>query len=217
MGPETRSLRELFGMTLKISMRLPSPLQRLITLFSKFPSVGPKTAERYVFYLLRQNPKLLEDMAVALRELPERILTCSVCHGIGETDPCAICADMKREASVLCVVADSRDMLIIEETEKFKGYYFVLNGTINAIEGTKPSDINVKELVNRIKQLKPKEVILALDPTLEGETTALYLAKLIKPSNIRVTRLAKGLPSGANIEYADELTLANALKFRNEL
>ncbi len=198
-------------------MRLPSPLERLISLFSKLPSVGPKTAERYVFYLLRQNPALLKDMASALEELPQRILRCSVCNGIGETDPCSICADQRRDPSALCVVADSRDMLIIEDTESYKGYYVVLGGTINTIEGVTPEDINVKGLVDRIRQLKPKEVILALDPTLDGETTALYLAKLIKPSNIRVTRLAKGLPSGANIEYADELTLSNALKFRNEV
>lgn len=198
-------------------MRLPSSLQRLIALFSKLPSVGPKTAERYVFYLLKQNPALLKEMALALNELPEKILTCSVCFGIGETSPCSICADTKRDASLLCVVADSRDMLTIEDTGLFKGYYFVLGGTIDTVEQVKPADIRVKEFVERVKTLKPREVVLGLDPNLEGETTSLYLAKLIKPAGIRVTRLAKGLPSGANIEYADELTLGAALRFRSEV
>ena len=198
-------------------MRLPSSLERLIAIFSRLPSVGPKTAERYVFYLLKQNPALLREMATALQELPHRILTCSICMGIGETDPCSVCSDPKRDVSALCIVADARDMLTIEDTGLFTGYYFVLGGTINAIEGVKPADINVRQLVDRINTLKPKEVILGLDPNLEGETTAMYLSKLIKPSGIKVTRLAKGLPSGANIEYADELTLGAALKFRNEV
>lgn len=198
-------------------MRLPSPLEKLISLFSRLPSVGPKTAERYVFYLLKQNPALLKDLAAALLELPQRMRNCSVCYCVSETDPCSICADTKRDGSILCVVADSRDLLTIEDTGLFKGYYFVLGGTINAIEQIKPEDIRIKEFVDRIKALKPREVVLGLDPNLEGETTALYVAKLLKPSNIRVTRLAKGLPSGANIEYADELTLGAALKFRSEI
>jgi recombination protein RecR len=198
-------------------MRFPSSLDKLITLFSRLPSVGPKTAERYVFYLLKQNPALLKEMAEALVELPQRIITCSICNGIGETDPCLICSDPKRDSSQLCVVADSRDMLTIEDTGLFKGFYFVLGGTINTIEGIKPADIKVRELIDRVKDLKPKELILGLDPNLEGETTALYLSKLIKPAGIKVTRLAKGLPSGAHIEYADELTLGHALKFRSEV
>lgn len=198
-------------------MRLPAALERLITLFSRLPSVGPKTAERYVFYLLKQNPALLKEMAQGLNDLPERILTCSVCFGIGETNPCSICSDAKRDASLLCVVADSRDMLTIEDTGLFKGYYFVLGGTIDTVEQVKPADIRVKEFVERVKALKPREVVLGLDPNLEGETTSLYLAKLIKPAGIKVTRLAKGLPSGANIEYADELTLGAALRFRSEV
>ncbi len=198
-------------------MRFPPALERLISLFSRLPSVGPKTAERYVFYLLKQNPAVLQELAGSLGNLRQEIKTCSVCFSIGETDPCSICADTKRDATSLCVVADARDLFAIEDTESFKGYYFVLGGTINTIEGVRPEDIRVRELVDRIKQLKPRELILGLDPNLEGETTVLYLSKLIKPSGIKVTRLAKGLPSGANIEYADELTLGAALKFRSEL
>jgi len=198
-------------------MRFPVSLERLISLFSRLPSVGPKTAERYVFYLLKQNPAWLQEMAQALNDIRQKISTCSVCNVITETDPCSICSDSKRDMSLLCVVADSRDMLILEDTGLFKGYYFVLGGTINTIEGIKPSDIKVRELVARINDLKPKEVILAFDPNLEGETTVLYLTKLIKPSGIKLSRLAKGLPSGAIIEYADELTLGHALKFRSEV
>ena len=171
-------------------MRFPSSLDKLITLFSRLPSVGPKTAERYVFYLLKQNPALLKEMAEALAELPQRIITCSICNGIGETDPCSICSDSKRDSSQLCVVADSRDMLTIEDTGLFKGFYFVLGGTINTIEGIKPADIKVRELVDRVKDLKPKELILGLDPNLEGETTALYLSKLIKPKKIITNEVA---------------------------
>ncbi len=198
-------------------MRLPSPLERLISLFSKLPSVGPKTAERYVFYLLKQSPKLLEDMSAALHDLPSKVTKCSLCNGLAEKDPCSICTSESRDKTILSIVADERDLFVIEDTNIYNGLYFVLGGTINSIEQVGPDDINVKGLVKRIKELKPKEIILALNPTLDGETTSLYLAKLIKPSGIKVTRLAKGLPSGANIEYADGLTIGNALKFRNEV
>lgn len=198
-------------------MRLPQPLERLITLFSKLPSVGPKTAERYLFYLLKQKPELIEEMSQALHELPEKLIVCKSCRGFWESDPCQICRDEQRDRSMLCVVADERDLFVIEDTNTYQGLYYVLGGTINTIEHVGPDDINIRGLVARIKELKPKEVILGLNPTLEGETTALYLAKLIKPAGIKVTRLAKGLPSGANIEYADGLTLGHALKYRNEV
>ena len=160
---------------------------------------------------------MIVELSEALQELPKRIITCGSCGGFAETNPCSICGDSKRDQNLLCVVADERDLYVIEETDNYKGLYFVLGGTINTINETGPEHINVKGLVERLKVLKPKEVILALNPNLEGETTSLYLAKLIKPSNIKVTRLAKGLPTGANIEYADGLTLGNALKFRNEI
>lgn len=198
-------------------MRFPASIERLITLFSRLPSVGPKTAERYVFYLLQQSPALLQEMAQAIASLPSSIHQCSICFCISEENPCSICTDQTRDHSSLCVVADSRDLFVLEDADLFKGYYFVLGGTINALEDIKPSDIRIKELVERIKTLKPKEVLLALDSTLEGETTVLYLTKLLKPAGIKITRLAKGLASGANIEYADEITLRNALKFRNEV
>lgn len=198
-------------------MRFPLAIEKLISLFSRLPSVGPKTAERYVFYLLKQSPALLQELSSALADLPRQLQTCSVCQRVSETDPCSICSDTRRDSSVLCIVADSRDLFTIEDTDVFKGYYYVLGGMINALQDIKPTDINVQGLVERLKTLKPKEVVLALDPTLEGETTTLYLTKLLKPAGIKITRLAKGLSSGANIEYADELTLRHALKFRSEL
>lgn len=198
-------------------MRFPAAIERLISLFSRLPSVGPKTAERYVFYLLKQSPAVAQELATALAELPRQLRTCSVCQRVSENDPCSICSDVQRDNKVLCIVADSRDLFTIEDTDIFKGYYYVLGGMINALQDIKPPDINIQGLVERIKVLKPKEVVLALDPTLEGETTTLYLTKLLKPAGIKITRLAKGLSSGANIEYADELTLRHALKFRSEV
>lgn len=198
-------------------MRFPPSIEKLISLLSHLPSVGPKTAERYVFYLLKQSPALLRDLAQTLEQLPATVQQCSICGSISEINPCAICGDRERDPTSLCVVADSRDLFVLEDTGLFKGYYFVLGGMINALEDVKPSDIKIKELIQRLNTLKPKEVVLALDPTLEGETTVLYLTKLLKPSGLKITRLAKGLASGANIEYADEITLRNALKFRNEV
>ncbi len=198
-------------------MKFPAHIEKLINLFSHFPSVGPKTAERYVFYLLKQSPALLQTLALTLAELPKEIVICSICQRISESNPCSICSDEKRDINTLCIVADSRDLFTIEDTGVFKGYYFVLDGLINAVEDIKPSDVKIHQLLERFNTLKPKEVVLAFDPTLEGETTVLYLTKLLKPSGVRITRLAKGLSSGANIEYVDELTLRHALKFRNEV
>lgn len=198
-------------------MKFPSHIEKLISLFSHLPSVGPKTAERYIFYLLKQSPDFLQSIALSLAELSQKTHTCSICQRVSESDPCALCVDTQRDNSVLCIVADSRDLFTIEDIGIFKGYYFVLDGLINALEDIKPSDIKIKQLLNRFNTLKPKEVVLAFDPTLEGETTVLYLTKLLKPSGVKITRLAKGLSSGANIEYADELTLRHALKFRNEV
>jgi len=198
-------------------MRLPSPLERLVSLFSRLPSVGPKTAERYVFYLLKQKPNLIEELAEALHDLPKKVMTCDLCNGLSEINPCAICKNKERDQNALCVIADERDLFVLEDTNIYQGLYFVLGGTINTLEDIGPDKINIKGLVDRVKQLKPKEVILGLNPTLDGETTSLYIAKLLKPAGIKITRLAKGLPTGANIEYADGLTLGNALKFRNEV
>lgn len=198
-------------------MKFPQSIQNLISHFSQLPTVGPKTAERYVFYLLKQDPEMLQEFALAISELKEKTTICQNCLAIAETNPCPICADEKRNKTVICVVADSRDMLAIESTKKYNGLYHILGGVINAIEGIKADQLNIKQLIEKIKKNQIKEIILALNPDMEGETTAMYLAKLIKPYKIKITRLAKGLPMGANLEYADEITLANALKYRTDL
>ena len=189
----------------------------MIDYFSRLPSVGPKTAERYVFYLLKAHPEWLQGFAQAIAELKEKTTLCRTCLSLAESDPCSICSDKKRNQALVCLVAETRDLLAIEETKQYNGLYFVLGGVINTIEGVKPEQLNIKPLVARIKQKGIKEIILAFNPDLEGETTALYLAKLFKPSKMKITRLAKGLPMGADLEYADEITLAHALKYRNEV
>lgn len=208
-------------------MKYPKSIQSLIDHFSKLPSVGPKTAERYVFYLLAQHPESLQAFAQAIAELKEKTTICRNCLAIAEADPCEICSDQKRDHAVLCLVADTRDLLALEATGQYRGAYFILGGTINTIEGVKPEQLNLKQLAARLKQNTVKEIILAFNPDLEGETTSLYLAKLLKPHKInphakfgvgiKITRLAKGLPMGADLEYADEITLTNALKYRNEV
>ncbi|MDP3043516.1 MAG: recombination mediator RecR [bacterium] len=202
------------------TMKYPSSIQNLINHFSQLPTVGPKTAERYVFYLLRQSPEFLQKFAQGLAELKEKIVVCQNCLAIAESNPCAICSDNKRDKTKICVVADTRDMLAIENIKQYNGLYHVLGGVINMVEGIKPEQLNIQQLTDKIKQNNAKEIILALNPDLEGETTAMYLAKLLKPSGqdgIKITRLAKGLPMGADLEYADEITLINALKYRINL
>jgi len=198
-------------------MRYPKSIQNLIEHFSKLPSVGPKTAERYVFYLLKQHPEWLQGFAQAIAELKEKTIVCQNCLAIAETNPCSICADNRKNKSIICVVADTRDQLAIEATGQYNGLYHILGGVLNTIEGIKPEQLNIKRLLARLKTMPVKEIILALNPDLEGETTSLYLAKLLKPFKIKLTRLAKGLPMGADLEYADEITLSNALKYRNEV
>ncbi|MCK5061895.1 recombination protein RecR [Candidatus Parcubacteria bacterium] len=198
-------------------MKYPPAIQNLINLFTTLPSVGPKTAERYVFYLLKENPDYMQRLAQAIAELKEKTTICNSCQAVAESDPCHICLDKTRENSSICVVATTREMLNIETTNEFKGQYHVLNGLIDMIKGLKPEQLNIKQLENKVKQGKIKEIILALSPNMEGETTALYLNKSLNKYKIKITRIAKGLPSGAEIEYADELTLGNALKYRTKL
>lgn len=198
-------------------MEYPASIKNLIEHFRDLPTVGPKTAERYVFYLLKQNPEKLQKFAQDLAELKEKTTVCQTCFSYAEKNPCLICSDNKRDAGILCLVANTRDMLTLELTGKYKGAYHILGGVINTLEGINPEHLNINKLTDKIKQGAIKEVIIALNPNLEGETTSMYLAKLLKPYKIKITRLAKGLPMGADLEYTDELTLINALKYRNEL
>ncbi|NLZ74373.1 recombination protein RecR [Candidatus Falkowbacteria bacterium] len=197
-------------------MRYPKAIQNLIEKLSTLPSVGPKTAERYAFYLLRQSDDSLNSLAEAIKDLKTKTTLCASCQAITETNPCAICSSLERANDILCVVENTQDLLAIEATKQFTGKYFVLGGLINTINDIKPEDLNVKKLIKRIKTDHIKEIILALNFTLEGETTSLYLTKLLR-NHLKVTRLAKGLPAGSDLEYADETTLSNALKYRNEI
>jgi recombination protein RecR len=197
-------------------MRYPKALQNLIDRLAILPSVGQKTAERYAFHLLNQSEERLDALALAIKELKQKTTVCHSCLAISEASPCAICADANRNRSSLCVVENSQDLNAIESTKQFNGLYFVLGGLINTIEDVGPETLNINKLIKRLQMDEVKELILALNFTLEGETTALYLGKILK-NRIKITRLAKGLPAGSDLEYADETTLSSALKFRNEI
>lgn len=196
-------------------MDYPASMENLIKKFSQLPSVGPKTAERYVFYLLRQNPEYLQELAQNIAELKEKTSTCRKCGVLSESKICPICSDEKRNQEILCIVANTRDLIIIEKTKEFNGSYLVLGGLISPIEDINPENLNFGLFGKRIGQNNIKEVIIALSPNLDGETTALYIIKLLKNKNIKITRLARGLPAGSSLEYADNITLGNALRYRS--
>jgi recombination protein RecR len=195
----------------------PKSIQNLITELTRWPSVGPKTAERYVFYLLNQNPEQLQRLAQTIAELKEKITICQNCGAVSESSPCFICQNQQRDKESICIVANTRDMLSIESTGQFNGKYHILGGVINSIKGIGPEKLNIKPLQIKIKSGDIKEIIIALSPNMEGETTAIYLNKILKSDKLKITRIARGLPSGAELEYADEMTLGNALKFRTDL
>ncbi len=197
----------------------PSPIQSLIDFFSKFPGIGEKTAQRFVFFLLRQPAADLVRFARLIMNLPDAIGLCSMCYNYSDRSPCSICTASNRDASLLCVVAASHNMAALEKTNEYKGVYHILGGTLNILEGITPDKLKVKELVMRVKdpQKKIAEVILAFNPDLEGETTMLYISKILKSYPVKVTRLARGLPRGADIEYTDDVTLSDALRSRREL
>lgn len=193
----------------------PPTIHRLIEVFNQFPGIGSKTSERFVFYLLKQPQEFLDRLALSLQQLKQKISLCSQCYQFTEKNPCSICADFKRNSKLLCVVAESSDILALEKTGQYYGLYHVLGGTINQIEGVGPEQLRIQELVQRIKN-GVQEVILATNPDLEGESTALYLANLLQKLHIKTTRLGRGLPMGSSVEYADEVTLSDALAGRKE-
>ncbi|MFA4819148.1 MAG: recombination mediator RecR [Patescibacteria group bacterium] len=195
----------------------PRALEKLIQEFTKLPGIGPKTAERLVYYLLKQPKTELELLADILLQVKKDVTTCQNCFRFTDQNPCLLCADKKRDHHLLCVVAESQNIPIIEKTGAFAGLYHVLGGLISPLEGTTPDKLRINELMVKLKNNGFKEVILALNPDLDGETTSLYLSQLIKPLNVKLTRLARGLPMGANLEYADEVTLENAIIGRSEL
>jgi len=193
------------------------PLLRLIEELSKLPTVGPKTAQRLAFYMLSMTSEDAEALAAAILEAKRRIRSCSICGNITEADPCAICTSPRRDRSVICVVETARDLAAMERTREFSGLYHVLQGAISPLDGIGPDDLRIAELLQRISTGEVREVIVATNPRVEGEATALYLSKVLKPLGVRVTRIAHGLPVGGDLEYADEVTLARALEGRREL
>ncbi len=198
------------------SSATPQPVQRLIDEFTRLPGVGPKTASRLTYFLLRGDGQQPRDLAQALLELKERTRFCSTCFNITESDPCPVCADATRQTGVLCVVEEPLDVLAIERTN-FKGRYHVLHGVLSPVEGVGPEDLRITELVARARREPLTEVILATNVSLEGEATALYVQKQLAPLGVKVTRLARGLPVGGDLEYADETTLARALEGRSAM
>lgn len=181
------------------------------------PTVGPKTAARLVFHILNRPRAEAQALVDAIVAVKDRVRLCSVCFSLTEEDPCVICTDTRRDGSLLCIVAEAKDIYAIERTSAFRGRYHVLGGVISPMDGIGPAQLRVKELVQRVAHEKPTELIVATNPNAEGEATALYLAKLISPSGVTVTRLAYGLPIGGDLDYADEVTLAKALEGRRSL
>ncbi|MBZ4654998.1 MAG: recombination protein RecR [Peptococcaceae bacterium] len=194
-----------------------SSLTRLIELFARLPGIGPKSAQRLAFHILSLSREQVEDFAQALLEVKENIITCPICCNLTDTSPCRICSDENRDPSVICVVEDAQDVIAIEKTREYKGQYHVLQGSISPMEGKGPDELRIKELLQRLAQGEVTEVILATNPDVEGETTALYIAKLLKPLGIKVTRIAHGLPVGGDLEYADTATLSRSLLGRREM
>jgi recombination protein RecR len=193
------------------------PVSRLIEEFSKLPGVGPKSAQRLTYYLLRASPEDAQALAQAILEVKEKIILCSLCQNITDADPCAICRNDQRDQDSICVVEEPLDILALERTGSYKGLYHVLHGVISPMDGIGPDDLKVRELLARLKTGQVREVIMATNPNLEGEATAMYLTRLIAPLGLKVTRLARGLPMGADLEYADNVTLARALEGRQAL
>lgn len=193
------------------------PLQSLIDELGRLPGIGPKSAQRITFHLLRVAPEDANRLAEAIVAVKERITLCPRCFNVAEGGLCAICADERRDAASVCVVEDPRDIVSVEKTGEFSGKYHVLQGALNPIEGIGPEQLRIRELLARVEQEWIKEVILCTNPNLEGEATAMYLARLLKPMGLSVTRIASGLPVGGDLEYADELTLGRALEGRREV
>ncbi len=193
------------------------PVQDLIDELGRLPGIGPKSAQRIAFHLLKVEPADAERLARSILEVKARVHFCRICWNVAEGDVCRICGDSRRDATVVCVVEEPRDLVAIEKTREFRGRYHVLGGAISPIEGVGPDDLHIRELLARVQPDGIREVILATNPNVEGEATAMYLARLLSPLGVRVTRLASGLPVGGDLEYADEVTLGRAFVGRREM
>lgn len=195
----------------------PEPIARLIEEFHRLPGVGPKSAQRLAYHILRVPEREALALAEAIGDVKRRIVLCSTCLNITESDPCAMCCDPRRDRTMICVVEQPLDILAIERSGSYRGLYHVLHGVLNPMDGVGPEDLHIRELLGRVKDGEVAEVIMATNPSLEGEATAMYVQRLLGPAGVRVTRLARGLPSGADLEYTDDVTLARALEGRQEL
>ena len=195
----------------------PKPLGRLINELSKLPGIGGKTAQRLAFHILSLDQREVENLARSITDAKSSLHYCSVCGNLTDQDPCSICSDKNRKQDVICVVESPRDVMAMERIKEFDGLYHVLHGAISPMDGVGPEDINLKQLIVRLQNSQVKEIILATNPNIEGEATAMYIARLVKPSGIKVSRIANGIPVGGDLEYADEVTLLKAMEGRREL
>ncbi len=187
-------------------------IEKVVAAFSKLPSIGKKSAQRLTYFMLRQDEKFIDEFSQALNDLKSKVRLCSVCFNYTDADPCPICSANNRDRSVICVVEEPNDVLAIEKTNEFSGLYHVLHGVINPMDGVGANDLKIKELVNRIGDVK--EVILAINPSIEGEVTTQYIAKVLKPLDVKITRIASGIPLGSSLEWTDEATLTRAIEGR---
>ena len=195
----------------------PEPVARLIEALQRLPGIGPKTAQRLAFFLLKRPSDEVTALADSITQLKARIVNCRVCFNVTEDDPCRICSDPARNTRALCVVEEPNDLLAIERTREFRGRYHVLLGALSPLDGIGPEDLKVRELLSRLEQEPVDEIILATNPSVEGEATAIFLGKLLKPLTTRITRIARGLPVGGDLEYADEVTLSKAFEGRRDM
>lgn len=194
-----------------------SPVEKLIRNFCKLPGIGEKSAARLVFFLLRSQKQIAKELSEALKELHEKMRLCSLCCNVTDADPCSFCQDSKRDPSLLCVVEDPSDLKAIEKTYSYKGLYHVLHGALSPLEGIGPDDLKIAELLTRLKKSPVHEIILATNANVEGDATSLYLTRLLKPMEIKITRLASGIPVGGELEFIDPSTLSKALAERREI
>jgi recombination protein RecR len=195
----------------------PEPVARLIDALQRLPGIGPKTAQRLTFYMLKRPPDEVRELGDALLAVKEKITYCRTCFNVTDEDPCRICTDPRRDERLICVVEEPNDLLAMERTGEFRGRYHVLLGALSPLDGIGPDDLKIRELLRRLEGQETAEVILATNPNVEGEATALYLAKLLRPLVGRLTRIARGLPVGGDLEYADQVTLSKALEGRREI
>jgi recombination protein RecR len=198
-------------------MHYPEPISKLIESFMKLPGIGPKTAVRLAFFVLEMKEDDVLDFGRALVNAKRQLIYCSNCFHITDRDPCMICDDSSRDRSTICVVHDSKDVIAMEKMKEYRGLYHVLHGAISPMDGIGPEDIKIAELLKRLTDEGVQEIIMATDPNIEGEATAMYIARLLKPTGIKITRIAHGLPVGGDLEYADEVTLSKALEGRREI